>query len=247
MTILTILIIYALILSVALARSGYRAKPRNVSPSTTSPTRVLIVGATGGTGLQLVTQALERGLSVTAFVRDPSRLGMEHPRLRVVRGDVLDAASVDAAMQGQDAVLCALGHRQYFRPPRILSEGTRNLLRAMSTHGVARLVCETSMGIGDSAGRLGLYYTFFVIPIVLPLYFWDKTRQEQLIASSDREWVIVRPGVLTNGPKRGSVRHGPNLGSYLLTVRISRADVADFMLNQAASPDYVGAAPSICG
>src|SRR5688572_30697741 len=144
MTILTILIVYALILSVALAQNGYRAKPRSLAPSPMSPNRVLIVGATGGTGRQLVSQALERGLSVTAFVRDPSRLGIEHPHLTVVRGNVLDAASVDVAVRGQDAVLCALGHRQYFRPPRILSAGTRNLLSAMSAHGVRRLVCESS-------------------------------------------------------------------------------------------------------
>jgi putative NADH-flavin reductase len=247
MTILTILIIYALILSAALARNGYRAKPQTaVAATAVAPNRVLIIGATGGTGQQLVAQALERGLTVTAFVRDPSKLSVEHPRLRVVRGDVMDGVSVDAAMRGQDAVLCALGHRQYFRPTRILSEGTHNLLRAMSVHGVRRLVCETTLGIGDSAGRLGLYYTLFVIPFIVPLYFWDKTRQERLIASSDREWVIVRPGALTNGAKRGTVRHGPNVGSFLLTVRISRADVADFMLNQAVSNDYVGAAPGVC-
>ena len=102
-----------------------------------------------------------------------------------------------------------------------------------------RLVCETSLGIGDSAGRMGLYYTLFVIPAILPFYFWDKTRQERVIAESRVEWVIVRPGVLTNGAKRGRSRHGHHVGSFLLTVRISRADVADFMLDQLASDTYL--------
>jgi uncharacterized protein YbjT (DUF2867 family) len=83
---------------------------------------------------------------------------------------------------------------------------------------------------------MGLYYTFFVIPLILPFYFWDKTRQERLLARSAVEWVIVRPGVLTNRDGKGQYRHGRRVGSFLLTVRIARADVAAFMLDQLA-PD----------
>ncbi|MGH9932633.1 MAG: NAD(P)-dependent oxidoreductase [Pyrinomonadaceae bacterium] len=238
---------YAIVLAVALGRAGYRskAKPSSGAPGK-NPTRILIIGATGGTGRQLVAQALERGYAVTALVRNPSRLQIDHPHLTVIKGDVLDEASVQTAMRDQDAVLSALGHKRFFYPTRILSEGTRNILRAMETHGVARLVCETSLGIGDSAGRLGLLYTFFVIPVILPFYFWDKTRQERMIAGSNVEWVIVRPGVLTNGDKRGSYRHGGHVGNFLWSVRISRADVADFMLNQLAADTYLGAAPGVC-
>jgi nucleoside-diphosphate-sugar epimerase len=149
-------------------------------------------------------------------------------------------------MHGQEAVLSALGHKQYFYPTRTLSEGTRNILRAMETHGVPRLICETSLGIGDSAGRMGLYYTLFVIPLILPFYFWDKTRQERAIAASTVEWLIVRPGALNNGDKRGRYRHGRHVGSFFVTVRISRADVADFMLNQLASDTYLRTASGIC-
>jgi putative NADH-flavin reductase len=248
-TVLVLFVLYAVALTVALALAGYRS-PANptlsAGASRRRPTRVLIMGATGGTGRQLVEQALERGLAVTAFVRDPSRLTIAHPQLTVVRGDVLDPGSVEAAMRGQEAVLSALGHKRYFTPSRILSEGTRNVLRAMEAHGVSRFVCETSLGIGDSAGRLGVYYTFFTIPVILPLYYWDKTRQERIIASSPLEWVIVRPGLLTNGAKRGGYRHGRRLGSYFWTMRVSRADVADFMLNQLESDAYRRAAPAVC-
>jgi uncharacterized protein YbjT (DUF2867 family) len=206
----------------------------------------LIVGATGGTGRQLVAQALERGYAVTALVRDPSRLPHTHARLTVLRGDVLDGASVDAAMRGQDAVVSALGHKRYFYPTRILSAGTLNILRAMEAHGVRRFVCETSLGIGESAGRLGLFYTLFIIPVILPFYFWDKTRQERIIAASRTEWVIVRPGALTNGGLRGRVKQGRAVGSLWWTVRISRADVAAFMLNQLESDSYLSAAPGVC-
>jgi putative NADH-flavin reductase len=247
MKLLLVFLLYAAALSVILGRRGLRSAQRTVQPMPEGPvTRVLIVGATGGTGRQLVEQALERDLVVTALVRDPSALPVEHPRLRVVRGNVLDYASVDAAVRGQDAVLSALGHKRFFYPTRILSQGTRNLLQAMETHRVHRFVCETALGIGDSAGRMGVYYTFFVIPVILPFYFWDKTRQERLIAASRVNWVVVRPGALTSGAKRGRYRHGHTVGHFLWTVRVSRADVADFMLNQMTDDTYLRSAAGVC-
>ena len=245
MTFLLVFALYGIVLSAALARSGHHSE-RSASRDAPArqPERVLIIGATGGTGRQLVNQALERGYAVTALVRNPSRLHVDHPRLTVVRGDVLDPASVDEAVQGQDAVLSALGHKRYFGPTRILSEGSRNIVRAMERYGVPRFVCETSLGIGDSAGRMGLYYTLFVIPVILPFYFWDKTRQERIVAESRVEWVIVRPGMLTDGDRHGPARHG-RVGSYVATERISRADVADFMLNQLTSDIYLRAAPGV--
>lgn len=250
MNLLLLLVLYAIALSVGLWRAGFRSRVAPPTPPGEAPrkrpTRLLIVGATGGTGRQLVGQALELGYAVTALVRNPSKLQLEHPQLKIIQGDVLDYPSVEAAVQGQEGVISALGHKQFFYPTRILSEGTRNILRAMETHAVPRLVCETALGIGDSAGRMGLYYTFFVIPFILPFYFWDKTRQERLIAASKVEWIIVRPGVLTNGDKRGAYRHGPHVGSFVRTVRISRADVADFLLNQMTDDMYVRSAPGVC-
>jgi len=246
MTLFILFILYALVLSAALA---WR-RPRAATPTAEAPRhrirRVLIVGATGGTGRALVAQALERGYAVTALARDPAKLKTVHPQLKVVQGDVLDTEAVELAVRYQQAVLCALGHKQYFKPTRILSQGTANILQAMETLGVRRFVCETSLGIGDSTGRLGLYYTFFVIPLILPFYYWDKTRQERLIAASDADWVIVRPGALNNGAKRGRYRHGARVGNYLWTVRISRADVAAFMLDQLESDGYLRNAPGVC-
>ena len=248
MSILVLLfVLYAIALSVGLRLSGLRFRAAtSVGSTRTGPMRLLIVGGTGGTGRQLIAQALERGHTVTALVRNPSKLQLKHPQLKIVQGDVLDYDSVEAAVRGQDAVVSALGHKQYFYPTRILSEGTRNLLRAMQTHGVPRLVCETSLGIGDSAGRMGLYYTLFVIPVILPFYFWDKTRQERLIAASNVEWVIVRPGVLSNAKGRGTYRHRHHIGSFIFTVRISRVDVADFMLKQLQDDMYLRTTPGVC-
>lgn len=246
MTFLYLFVLYALALSTGLMYAGHRR--RAVAPGETAPerpARILILGATGGTGRQLVAQALDRGYAVTAFVRNPAKLQVDHPQLKIIQGDVLDPAAVDAAMRDQQAVLSALGHKRFFGPTRILSDGTRNVLRAMGAHGVLRLVCETSLGIGGSAGRMGLYYTLFTIPVILPFYFWDKARQERLIAATDREWVIVRPGLLSNAERRGQVRHGPAVGSFLWTVRIGRADVASFMLDQLESDLYLRAAPGV--
>lgn len=207
--------------------------------------RILIVGATGGTGRELVKQGLERGHEVTAFARRPEAVAVRHENLRVARGDVMDPASVAAAMAGQEAVLSALGHKRWFYPTRILSQGTANLLDAMAKQGVRRFVCETSLGVGESWWRLGLYYTLFVIPVILPLYYWDKNRQERIVRASAADWILVRPGALNNGRKRGVYRHGRHVGNPIWTVRISRADAADFMLNQLADDTYLRAAPGV--
>ncbi len=199
MTLLALFALYAVALSAALSAAGHRS---DVRPA-------------GGTGRHLVTKALERGYQVKAFVRDPSRLGMEHQRLSIVRGNVLDEAAVMAAVRDIDAVISALGHRRYLWPTSILSRGTANLLAAMKEQGVRRFV------------------------------FWDKTRQERAIAQSDTDWVIVRPGALTDGVPRGRVTHGFNVGSFLRTVRISRADVAAFMMDQLESDTYTRSAPGV--
>jgi nucleoside-diphosphate-sugar epimerase len=250
MLLVGVYLVYAILLSVGLWRAGLRSGPAAAQPASPAadrfPMRVLVVGGTGGTGRQLVTQALERGCRVTVLVRNPAKLRVQHAQLHVVPGDVLDAAAVSAALRDQDAVLCALGHKRYLGPSRILSDGTRNILRGMQEHGVRRLVCETSLGIGQSAGRLGLWYTLFVIPVILPFYFWDKTRQERAIAASAVEWVIVRPGALTNAGRTGRMRHGTHVGSVVATVRIGRADVAAFMLQQLESDVYVGRAAGVC-
>src|SRR5438552_760867 len=138
---LTIFILYALVLSLALARKPPRPKRANAaSRGWGNRLRILIIGATGGTGRQLVQQALELGHEVTAFVRKPAKLRIQHPNLRVIKGNVRDYASVGAAMRGQNAVVSALGHKRLFYPTKILSEGTRNILRAMKACDVPRFI-----------------------------------------------------------------------------------------------------------
>jgi len=204
-----------------------------------NPMKILIIGATGGTGRELVKQALERGQTVTALVRKPERARFSDSNLKVMQGNVLDYESVSRAVEGQDAVLCALGHKRWLGPTRILSDGTKNIIKAMESHNVARFICETSLGVGDSFGKLGLYYTLFTIPIIVPFYFWDKGRQEAAIRASSLKWTIVRPGALNNRKGRKKYKVGDKVGNYIWTVGISRSDVADFMLNQLTDETYV--------
>jgi len=208
--------------------------------------RIIVFGASGRTGRKIVEQGIERGHHVTAFVRNPEKLKLASDRIIIAKGDVMDATSVDAAVKDHDAILIAIGHQRYLGPSKILSEGTRNILRAAQEHRVRRIVCETSLGVGDSIGRLGLYYTLFVIPVILPFYWTDKGRQEKVLRGSNLDWVIVRPGQLTNGRKRGTYKHGPKVGNYLWSVAISRADVADFMLNQLGETPYFRTAVGVC-
>jgi uncharacterized protein YbjT (DUF2867 family) len=247
--------------------------------------KVLVFGATGGTGRALVDQALERGHAVTAFARDPTKIQSAHQNLTVARGNMLDLDSVEAAVKGQDAVLSALG----IRPPvwsivlailafqilaRILafhgplglavriggplvaillltrrgtalSQGTRNIVQAMEKHGVKRLVCESSLGVADSQGRLGIFYNVILVPLLLRGIFAEKAVQEQIIQACTLDWVIVRPTSLTNGPRRGIYRAGLDIGHWFRPTSISRADVADFMLKQLTDDAWLRKTPGV--
>ena len=207
--------------------------------------KLLIVGGTGGTGKELIEQALEQGHRLTALVRNPDRVKTSHPNLQVVKGDILDFNIVQDVVEGQDAVLSALGHKKFFVRTTILSSGTKNIIGAMQKHNVSRFICITSLGINESRFKLGLYYTLFVIPFIVFFYFLDKSKQEKLIKESKLSWTIIRPGQLTNGKKRGVYKHGPNVGSYILTKMISRADVAHFMLSQLNDITYFGKAVGV--
>jgi putative NADH-flavin reductase len=201
--------------------------------------KLLIIGATGKTGIELIKQALAEGHHITALVRNPGKLKISHPWLRIVKGNILDCNKVDEVVQGQDAVLSALGHKRFFIYTNILSEGTKNIIAAMEKHQVKRFICITTLGINDSRFKLGLYYTLFVIPVIVFFYFMDKAKQEKLIRNTNLNWTIVRPGQLTNGRRRGHYRHGADVGNYILTKMISRADVAHFMLSQLNDASYL--------
>jgi putative NADH-flavin reductase len=204
--------------------------------------KVLIIGATGTTGQVLMREALAQGYEVTALARNPSAVASEDHRPRVLEGNALDASSVEAAVAGQDAVLSALGTRSP-RPTTLFSESTHNLIGAMDKHGVRRLVCITGVGVGDSKGHVGFLYDRIIRPFVVKNIYEDKERQEEAIKQSDLEWVIVRPAQLTDEPAKG--KYGVYLGGRYTAKKISRADVAAFMLAQLTDDTYVRKTPVI--
>jgi len=207
---------------------------------------LLIFGATGGTGRTIVAQASEQGHRVTAFARNPAAIKTKHKNLVAVQGDILDYASVERAVKGQDAVLSALGTKALKRNTTI-SDGTRNIITAMEKYGVKRFVFESSLTIGDSKPQrrqLELLYKIIIFPLLLRNIFRDKEIQERYIMQSTLDWVIVRPAVLTNGPQTGVYRSESSPTDTSIKGKISRADVADFMLKQLTDDTYVHKTPS---
>ncbi|UOG76832.1 SDR family oxidoreductase [Hymenobacter tibetensis] len=206
--------------------------------------KALVFGSTGGTGRQLVEQALTQGHTVTAFARNPQKIKFEHPNLRVVQGDVLDVAAVKQAIVGQEVVLSALG-APAAQKDAVRSEGTRNIIRAMEQTGVRRFICLTTLGIGDSKPALPFAYKYLLVPLFLRQAFADSELQEQCIQQSSLEWTIARPGTLTNGQRTGEYHHGFPATQKGLKIKISRADVADFMLRQLQDTTYLYKAASL--
>jgi putative NADH-flavin reductase len=200
--------------------------------------KLLVLGATGGTGLEIVRQALQRGHSVTAFVRSQKRLEPFGNRIAVKQGDLLDAAELGPVIAGHDAVISGFG-------PRLpVSKAEASLLRqfgaaltaAMPQAGVKRVVVES----------VAFLFKDSIIPpayllgrLLFPSIVVDASAMEVLFQKSGLEWTIARPPQLTDKPYTGKYRvregHLPRFG-----FKISRADVADFMIKAAENRSSIG-------
>ena len=206
--------------------------------------KLLIFGSTGSTGRLLVEQALEQGHQVTAFARTPTKLDIEHDNLEVVQGDVLDSPSVEQAVQGQDAVVCILGAGQKLAGT-IRSEGTRHIVRAMEKKGIKRFICQSTIGAGDSWGSLNFFWKYIMFGFILRNVLADHERQEKVVKHSRLDWTIVRPGSFVDGPLTGQYRHGFPGTDKSSKLKISRPDVADFILKQLADDSSIHQTPSL--
>lgn len=204
--------------------------------------KLIIFGSTGSIGRQLVNQALEQGHTVTAFARDASKIAINHNNLRIALGDVMDPASVESAVQGHDAVLCSLGAG---RKGTVRSVGTRNIISAMGRVGVRRFICQSTLGAGDSRGNLNAFWKYIMFGLLLRPAYADHIRQESYVRQSRLDWTIVRPGAFTDGARTGQYRHGFPGTDRTTKLKISRTDVADFMLKQLADDTYLHKAPGI--
>ncbi len=206
--------------------------------------QLLVLGATGRTGREVVARARARGHAVTALVRDPAALDGSDARL--VAGDVTDAAVVDEAVRGQDAVISALG-RSGGEDPAAVTRGLEHVVAAMGREGVRRIVVVLGAGLllpEDDQGPGGRAAALLVRALNAR-DLEEKHRQLDLLRAGDLEWVAARPPRLVDGPATGAYRAGmfpTGLGDRLTT-----ADLADFLVREAEHPIHPRQAPLVAG
>ena len=199
--------------------------------------RILVIGASGQTGRHVVRLLLIQGHEVTAFVRTSSTLMETNPHLRAVQGDARDQQSLARAVEGQDAVISCFG-------PKTLAKSNlqevlmRNLVAAMTKHGVKRLVNLSAWGSGGGAvAPTNPMVRYFLFPIVLGRLLADKNRGEVFLFGSALDYVNVCPGNLKNAPARGGLR--ASIDGRGLRQFAHREDVAAFMVGQLTERAWV--------
>lgn len=204
--------------------------------------QITLFGGTGGTGELLISAALEAGHTVTAPARDPSRIRVSNGRLRTVCADVLDPPSLEATVDGADAVVSALGWPGGREPTTVYSTGVANILDAMRRAGVRRFIGVSALPVTPRT-EVGVVERLVVYPLLYRFFgagYADMKRMEQLLRGSDVDWTVVRPPMLTNGPATGRYRTAIN--HHLRGGRtISRADLAAGMLHLLDDPHAVRA------
>jgi len=204
--------------------------------------KVIVFGATGTIGQHVIKQAIADGHEVTAFARDTSKIIHTHSKLVKVAGDVMVPESVDASIQGHDVVIVVLGAG---RKGGVRAMGTRNVIKAMKAHSMKRLICQSSLGVGDSRVNLNFFWKYIMFGLLLRPAYADHELQEQYVRESDLDWTIVRPGAFTDGQRTGEYHHGVFGIEESLALKVSRADVADFLLKQVSDLRYLHQSPGL--
>ena len=214
--------------------------------------KVLVVGATGGSGRAAVDELLARGHEVTAFSRHAERLAAVPGRLRAVSGDATDPAAVDRVVRGQEAVIVTLGISDNALRVRLLgspgtpmdvrSRGTRNVIAAMRHHGVGKLVVQTTYGVGATRDKLPPLYRLLFWLVLRP-QIADTEHQEHEVRGSGLDWVIAQPVSLTDHPQSGLPFASPS--GELGGMKVSRACVGRFLVQAAEGSEYVGASVAL--
>jgi uncharacterized protein YbjT (DUF2867 family) len=206
--------------------------------------KVLVLGATGGSGREIVSRLLGAGHDVTAFVRDPARMETA-PRLTIVAGDATDADDVARAVPGHDAVVISLGQRpEPFEwlpgkgrsvPAHVCETGTRNILDAIPAGASPRLVVVSAFGVGDTQDAAPWYIRLY-LSLFMKELMADKERQEALLKGTDLDYLLVQPVALTDGPATGEWLADP--GGRIRKQQVSRADMADFIVKELGEHRY---------
>ena len=197
--------------------------------------KVLVFGAAGKTGEAIVKQALAQGHMVTAFVHNAK--DFVGPGARVIEGDVLDATLVNTAVSGQDAVFDALGGHAPWKESTMEINAARNIVEAMTAHGVKRLLVVSAIGVGGTQDLVPSWYEHLIMPTLLKGAMQDKESMEPVVEASGLEWTLVRPGHLVDGEATGKIRKfEPGHGQT--AHKITRSDLAAFLLEALADGTY---------
>lgn len=199
--------------------------------------RVLVLGAGGKTGDLVVERALAAGHTVTAFIHDHT--SAQPAGVATIVGDTESAEAVSQAVAGHDAVIDTIGGKTPYKATDLESKTARNVVDAMQTHGARRLVAVSMMGVGDSKAQTPFWYGFLLKPTLLRGAEKDKARMESVVSGSGLEYVIARPPLLTDEDAKGCslVIHQEGTGH-----KITRADLAQFLVDQLTCDDYLGQA-----
>lgn len=206
--------------------------------------KVLVLGATGGTGRLITREALAKGHKVVALVRSREK-ARDLSGVELIEGDARDSAVLNRALVGCAGAISSLGTSiSPFKEVTLLSKATEALVKAMDVRQVRRLVCITGVGAGDSRGHGGFFYDAIFYPLLLRKVYADKDRQEAVVRSSNLNWILVRPTILNDKPAKGSVRATTDM-SEIHGGAISRADVAGFVVAQLENDTWVGRTPLI--
>ncbi len=206
--------------------------------------KIIVFGPTGGTGRLLAEKAVEVGHTVSVFTRNPAAFAGPTPtNFKILTGSVLDPSAVEAALQGHDAVLSALGGRPWRRSP-ICAPAVRNITAGMKKHGIRRLVTMSTLGAGDTRQDVGWLARNVIFGAVLRNEVADKEAMEHHLDRLDLDWVVVRVGILGNGSSRGKFRVSDDRSTKGMG-KIARADVAEFMLEQLSSDAWLRRKPVI--
>jgi len=192
---------------------------------------ILIFGASGNTGRELVKQALTNGHRVTAFIRTTGKLTISDEKLKIIEGNVKDYDTVKNAIHNQEAVLSTLGVSKQLNSDPLVIEGVKNIVKAMEILNTTRLIYLSFLAVGEGRNDAGFILKNIVSRIVKE-EIEDHEEKERLISSSKLEYTIVKPPKLTNGIKKGVYRIGETIKAKSILPTMSRADVADFMLKQ---------------
>ena len=200
--------------------------------------KLLVFGASGKTGREVVRQALARGYVVTAFVRQTARLPIAHANLRLVAGEISNPEAIARVVAGQTAVISTLGGGQPMTHDQVVIEGVRAIARAAEQASVERLLYLSFIGVHDSRDAAGFVLRQLATTL-LRHEVADHEVKEAAIIASFVDWTIVRPPKLTNGRLTAAYRVGEDIRARSPLPLMSRADVADFMLRQLTDAAFI--------